>query len=328
MGEVTVAITTTGRPDFLRSALQSVRNQIGLGEIAEVVVSENSNDRRTEDVGREFPDLPIRYLFRQPTLPMLEHLFATFREARTPYLAILNDDDWWNASHVTHGLQVLKANGSAAYTSASLFVVDESHKNPRWIDRSAAVWLFAGKRSWVETWTLDPQRMLALCWVYTPFHWSSLIVRTDCLRAVLDELEHETYHTHTIDRLVFARLAMRGAFHYNPVPDTFVRWHAGNLIKTQDPAATQEVVRSTARLVEHMASELGWNMTDMWKAALSSMPPEVEGEILERFSESFTLDELDQRGLRRFFHHRARSGRLAALRGIASNAKRLVFGNA
>jgi len=63
--------------------------------------------------------------------------------------------------------------------------------------------------------------------------------------AVLDELEHETYHTHTIDRLVFARLSLRGAFRYNPVPDTFVRWHAGNWIKTPAAEGVREIVRST-----------------------------------------------------------------------------------
>ena len=82
--DVTVVITTIGRPDFLRTALQSVRNQVNRDVIGEVVVSENKGDRRTEQVVREFPDLPIRYLFREPSLPIVEHLFSTVREARTP----------------------------------------------------------------------------------------------------------------------------------------------------------------------------------------------------------------------------------------------------
>jgi len=327
VSELTVTITTTGRPDFLRTALQSVQNQVCLTEVGEVVVSENNNDRRTEGVLREFPDLPVRYLFRQPTLPMLAHLFSTFRQARTPYVAILNDDDWWSAGHVAQGLRALKADTEAtAYASASLFVVDEAHKNPRWIDRSFAIWLLAGKPTWLSTWTLEPQRMLALCWVYTPFHWSSLITRTDDLLSVLDELEHETYHTHTIDRLVFARLSLRGAFRYNPVPDTFVRWHAGNWIKTPAAEGVREIVRSTVAVVERMATDLGWNVVAMWKNALSAMPAEVELEILERFHEAFTPDELDRLGLAAFFRRRPPSLRLMALHNIAANTKRLVLG--
>jgi hypothetical protein len=327
VSELTVAITTTGRPAFLRTALQSVQNQVGPAEIAEVVVSENNNDQRTEGVLREFPDLPLRYLFRRPTLPMLTHLFSTFREARSPYVAILNDDDWWGAGHVAHGLRALKADPKAtAFASASLFTVDEAHKNPRWIDRSAAVWLLAGKPSWLTTWTLEPEQMLALCWVYTPFHWSSLIARTDGLLAVLDELGHETYHAHTIDRLVFARLSLRGAFRYNPVPDTFVRWHAGNWIKTQEAEGVRAIVRSTVTVVERTATDLGWNVVDMWKNALAAMPADVELEVRERFREAFTPVELDRLGLAGFFHRRPPNVRLTALHNIAANAKRLVLG--
>jgi Glycosyl transferase family 2 len=328
MTEITVSITTIGRAPFLRTALQSVQNQIGLGAIGEVIVSENNNDLRTKDVVREFPNLPIRYLFREPTLPMLAHLFSTFRQARTPYVAILNDDDWWSASHVADGLRILKADAeAAAYASASLFVVDEAYKNPRWIDRSALVWLLAGKPSWLSTWTLDPQRMLALCWMYTPFHWSSLIVRTDYLISVLDELEHETYHTHTIDRLVFARLSLRGAFRYNPVPDTFVRWHTGNWIKTQAPERIREMLRSTVKLVERMADDLDWNLVDTWKRTLSSMPEEVELEVLRRFREAFSKDELKRLGFADLFHIRSPNSRLMALRNIAANAKKFVLGS-
>jgi glycosyltransferase involved in cell wall biosynthesis len=327
MNEITVAITTVGRPDFLRTALQSVRNQTNREAIGEIVVSENNSDRRTEQVVREFPDLPIRYLFREPSLPMLEHLFSTFRQARTPYLAVLNDDDWWSAGHLAQGLSRLEADAEAsAYAAASLFVIDEASKNPRWIDRSAAVWLVARNPSWVTTWTLDTRQMLALCWVYTPFHISSMIARTQHILPVLDELQQETYHTHTIDRLAFARLSLRGTFHYNPVPDTFVRWHASNWIKKQAPEAVQEVVRSTVRLIEGMDHELGSNVIELWKERLASVPSGVELEVLDRFREAFTAQRLEQLGLSRFFRTRPPSCRFLALRSIAAGAKRLVLG--
>jgi len=312
----------------LRTALQTVQNQIGREVIGEVIVSENKNDRGSEAVVREFPDLPIRYLHREPTLPMLPHLFSTFREARTPYVAILNDDDWWCSNHLADGVGALVANpGAVAFSSASLFVADERSKNPRWIDRSDAVWLIAGKPSWVAPWRLDVGAMLALCWVYTPFHWSSLIARNEHLRGVMDELESETYHTHTIDRLVFAHLCLRGAFCYNPVPDTFVRWHTANWIKTQSAKEIQLVVRSTVAVVERMARENGWNPRDLWKAALPAMPPEAEREILDRLHQAFTGDELNRLGLAGFFRARLPSGRLIALRNIASGVKQFLIGS-
>ena len=327
MSTITVTITTTGRPHFLRTALQSVQNQVGSPSIGEVLVSENNEDRRTEEVSREFPDLPIRYLFRQPTLPRVSHLFSTYRQAKTPYVAVLNDDDWWSASHLADGLRALKADpGAVAYATASLFVVNESHNNPRWIDRTAAAWLMADKPGWLTTWTLTPPRMLALCWVYTPFHFSSVIARTDHLLPVLEALERENPHLHTIDRLVFARLALRGAFRYNPVADTFVRWHTDNWIKTQDARDVREIVRSTVELVDRMAREHGWDLVKVWKDSLSSMPAEIEVEVYGRFLETFTTKDLGRLGLGKFFRRRPPSTRRVALRSLAGSAKRLVLG--
>jgi len=329
MSDVSVVITTTGRPHFLRTALQSVQNQIGRSSIGEVIVSENNGDPRTELIIAEFPQLPIRYLFRQPTLTMVAHLFATWREVKTRYVAILNDDDWWIGNHLVDGVSALDGDAQvSAYGAASLFAVNERHKNPRWIDRSAAMWLLAGQPSWLTMWTLDTPRMLALCWVYTPFHCSSMIARTDHVLAVLDELEHERDNTYTIDRLIFAHLALRGTVRYNPVPDTFVRWHSGNLVKSQDTSKIQALVRSTREAVQHMASSHGWNVVDIWSSFLRSMPAgdgEAQLEILERFHEVFTDDELEHLGLSTFFHRR-RNHRLAAMRHIAANAKKLMLG--
>ena len=327
MNEVTVAIATVGRPDFLRTALQSLRNQINREAIGEIIVSENKGNRLTEAVVREFPELPLRYLFREPQLPMMDHLFSTFRQAKTPFVAILNDDDWWSASHLADGLRELTADTkAAAYTSASLFVVDEANQNPRWIDRSPAVWLLAGKPSWLKPWTLEGQRMMALCWAYTPVHISSMIARTDHLVPVLKAIELEPPHTHTLDRIIFARLALRGTFHYNPVPDTYVRWHADNWIKTQKAETVRTIIQSTVTSVERMAAGRGWNMAGEWKQQLSAMPSEVELEVLERLHQAFTDDDLGRLGLAGFFTRRPPSCRLRALRAIAGNTKRFVLG--
>jgi glycosyltransferase involved in cell wall biosynthesis len=324
---VTVVVTATGRASFLRTALDSIRNQLGLSQIVEVIVSENSNDRGTEAVVREFANLPVRYLFRQPPLPIVAHWFSTLREARTPYVAVLNDDDWWSSGHIAQGIRELEASPeSVAYATSSLFIADEAHKNPRWIDSSAAMWLLAGKPSWTSTWTLEPERMLALCWAYTPFHASSLIARTDAVHRVLDEFESEMPNDYTLDRMIFARLALQGALRYSPIPDTFVRWHDGNLMKRRSAETLHALVRSTTLFVERIARESGWSPADVWKTHLTSMPAESETEVLGRLREAFTLDDLEQYGLTAFFHQRPAYPRLIALRGIAANTKRLLLG--
>lgn len=326
--QVTVCIPTTARPHYLRTALQSVQNQLDRTDIGEIVVSENKGDRRSEAVVREFPELPIRYLFREPTLPMLTHLFSTFRQAQTPYVAILNDDDWWSSNHISHAVGELRSNPAcSAYVAASLFIKNEMDSEPFWIDRSAAVWLVAGRPSWLKTWTIEARSMLALGWWYTPFHWSSLVARTTELKEVLDLLEPDTYHTHTIDRLIFIHLALRGVLRYNPSPDIFVRWHTANWVKDQDQSKVLAVLRSTAALVERLAAEHGWNLQDAWAEVLAHMPREVEKELLHQFYLAHTKIELRQYGFERFFHTRLPNRRLAGLRQMASGAKRIVLGN-
>jgi glycosyltransferase involved in cell wall biosynthesis len=326
--QVTVCITTTGRPHFLRSALQSVQNQINRDLIGEVVVSENKGDRSSENIVHEFSDLPVRYIFRQPAMPMLAHIFSTFRQAQTSYVAILNDDDWWCSNHLAQAVAALNANPPVtAYVAASLFTKDESDDHPSWIDRSAAVWLLAGMPSWLKLWILDAKSILALGWLYTPFHWSTLVARTTALNEVLDFLENDAFHTHTIDRLVFNHLALRGPLCYNPVADTFVRWHAQNWMKSQDQEKVFAVIRSTIQLTERLAAEQGWNLREVWAKALSRMPREVEDELLYRFLLAHTKEELRKYGLERFFHVRPPRRRLRALRNVLANAKHFVLGD-
>jgi hypothetical protein len=211
--------------------------------------------------------------------------------------------------------------------AAAAFIKNEVDNGPYWIDRSPAVWLVAGMPSWLKPWTIDARSMLALGWWYTPFHWSSLVARTAALVEVLDILEPDTYHTHTMDRLVFTHLALRGALRYQPMPDTFVRWHTANWIKDQDQAEVLAVLRSTAALTERLATQHGWSVREVWTEVLARMPRDVESELLQRFHLAHTKAELRRYGFERFFHTKLPNRRLAALRQMASSAKRLVLGD-
>jgi hypothetical protein len=75
-----------------------------------------------------------------------------------------------------------------------------------------------------------------------------------------------------------------------------------------------------------MARERGWDVVEAWRTVLTSMPAEVELEVLERFRQAFTAKDLGRLGLAKFFHRRLPSRLRAALRTLAGSAKRLVFG--
>ena len=71
--KVTIVVPTRRRPDLLRSALLSMQNQRRPGLIAEVLVSENSEDGHSEAVCRSFQDLPIRSLRQDPVKGIAGH---------------------------------------------------------------------------------------------------------------------------------------------------------------------------------------------------------------------------------------------------------------
>jgi hypothetical protein len=262
-------------------------------------------------------------------LPIVAHFFSTYEQARSPYLAVLNDDDWWFSNHLAEGVAALRSNPSlVAYVSASVFTKDETDDHPLWIDRSGAVWLIAGMpSSWLKPWDLDAPQILALGWLYTPFHLSTLLARTSALKEALRSLEGSIHPTYTIDRLLFSQLALQGKLCYNPLPDTFVRWHPGNLVKSKASKEVRALERSTIDLIDDLAAEHGWNLRDLWAGVLSRMPREIEYELRYRLGLAHTSNDLRRHGFDRFFQLSPPRPRLRALRKMLAAARDFVLGN-
>jgi hypothetical protein len=323
---VSVMVPTAGRPEFLRTALEGVRLQLGSAAIGEVVVSENAGDPRSAAVLKEFPELPAR-LRQTGGLPMVEHIYELLGEAKCPFVALLNDDDWWLPGHLAEAVSCLQgAPGARACLAASTFVSSERDNHPLYIHRSDALWLAAGRPAWNRTWRLDSPAVLALCWAYTPFHWSTMVARREGLLEALAVLRSALPPPYSADRLLMAELARSGPFLFRPIPSTYVRWHPGNWMKARHKKDLAEEHRRAGRIIERMASIENLNLSSVWRGWLAAMPGESEREVFERLSESFSEQELSDLGLREAFRVRPRRPRVVALRNIASNFKLLVAG--
>ena len=107
MKDVSVLIPTAKRPHFLSTALESVARQTALDRIGEVLVIENGEDRGSGDVCKRFPNLPIKYIYRNPTIPASERTVSILREGSLPFVALLHDDDWWFDFHLERSLEKL-----------------------------------------------------------------------------------------------------------------------------------------------------------------------------------------------------------------------------
>ncbi len=324
---VTVLVPTAARPDYLRTSLTSIRMQTARDRIAEVLVSENQDEAPTRQVLREFGDLPIRLVVRSPRLDRTRHLLALLREARSPLAALLMDDDWWSPCHLETALRCLKENpGSAGVVSASVFVKSESDGNPLYIHRSATVWMAAGRPPMLQPWRLERPQVLALCWLFTPFHCSTLVAPSGALARASELVETGDPNPYDVDRLLYVHLSRSGPLIFVPVPDSWIRWHQQNWVRTQDRRKLRLSHRASSERVEAIALAEGVAPRALWPKYLAPVPEEAEGEVYQRLMETLSPEEFYEAGYERHFSSAVLNSQLTALRNLAGTAKSILLG--
>jgi glycosyltransferase involved in cell wall biosynthesis len=91
---VTIVITVFKRVEFLREALESVLVQTF--ESYEIIVSDDGNSAAAKAICESVDQGgKIRYRFNQQRLGVALNVRAAIAEAKGKYIAILNDDDYW-----------------------------------------------------------------------------------------------------------------------------------------------------------------------------------------------------------------------------------------
>ncbi len=247
---ITVLVSTTNRPEMLRTALRSIEKQTARDAITLVVVSENAGNRDSAKVCAEFPSLPIKYKFRDPPLFPMEHcaaLLSEIRDVSNPYLAILHDDDWWGSNHIANGLEAFKEHPDAvAYWATSFLLYGESS----WFLQcwNESCWIVSGFKPVTEVAKLDLKQAALACVGSGPAHYSSLIGKTTEVTSGLLEVI-KTRNLHDNDRLLFLDLAKRGPLLINFVPEVFVRQHPRQDQKTLTVEQSTEHVAAATRAI-------------------------------------------------------------------------------
>lgn len=244
---INVIITTFRRPAMLRTALRSIAKQTRLDLVSRVVVSENGGDRGSDAVCREFPGLPIDYIFRDPQVTGLEHAQIVARDCIAhDFTIFLHDDDWWMPRFIEDASRGFSKHPEAiAYCSAHLNLADEcamplSVSNP-------LLWFGAGFPEMDEFWLLNPLEVTLATLLHTPISFSASLVRSSVLREVTDVVFHLS-NPYDVDRMLGARLAHFGSVIAHPLPDVFRRMHSA-----------QDSSRYTAEDEKrHMTSSTKW----------------------------------------------------------------------
>jgi len=298
MKPLSVIVPTASRPEFLETALQSISRQTAASEIHEVLVSENLQNRASEAICRKFPELPIRYILQDPPLSQVGHFDYLFRTARAEFVALVCDDDWWAPGHLQAALEALVKDGDAvARFSACLYLPSEVDTRG-WIFRSPMLWLAAGRPSYCDLWRLRQDQGLATAWLMTPFHTSSIVVRREALLSAAPHVVRS--HVYQADRTLHARLATTGRILYDPIVDTFVRWHPGALTQRLASAERESAYRECTEQIYKLSFEHGIDPVSAWHAYLSDAPEGMAEELGPVFRRALGDEKLAEYGFQKF----------------------------
>ena len=287
MKPFTVIIPTANRPDFLKTALNSVARQNNLNEIEEVLVSENLGDRSSEEICKQFKDLlPIRYLFQNPQKSNVEHIYGLYKLVETEFTAMLCDDDWWCPSHLHNAHYTLsKSLQASSFFSSNLYVESENSLNASIYNHPYLIQILLDKSKCLDCMILDKQNILSICWLLTPFHLSSMVARTPNLKKALDTIGIP--HPWNGDRVLYVGLSVTGDIIYDPIISTYTRSHQGNWMQGKDPnLLLQQQEQGSSKIME-IAEVNNVNLPAIWKDYIledSSSVRELKEALKCRFS--------------------------------------------
>lgn len=292
---ISVLVPTAARPETLEVTLRSIARQTARAQIQEVIVSENLGDLRSREVCALFPELPIRYVLREPQLGAL-HFETLFREAKGEFSAFVCDDDLWSPGHLENALMSLDAHQDAvAHFSAFVGARSElAGQATLWC--APLLWLAAGRPPRMSEYVFEYRDALALSWVFTPFQWSTLVARTPISSATspaLTNSPHPFYH----DRMFIIALAQHGQLIFDPAPDMIYRVYEGNWQSSQDPAHLQRLLREGEAVVAQAAAEAGVDLGECWRQYLAEVPEEIAAETSALLGSRFSAEELCEHGL-------------------------------
>lgn len=221
-----ILIPTANRPQFLGTTLRSIQDQTELNNIELIVVSENGGCQESENVCKEFPNLPILYKQTKNRLNPTDH-FATLalETSSARYTALIHDDDWWMPNHLENAKKAFEQHPNGAAYFSSYYVI-EGESSLFHCEINESLWFGANFPSpFQRIWELDSLNMTLACLAKTPCHYSSMVAKTSALSGCQVEAFRNNHFDS--DRMLPLILVKYGTILYQPIPDLFVRHHPG-----------------------------------------------------------------------------------------------------
>lgn len=225
MQDLTIILPTANRPEFLETALFSIESQTAIDTVKTVLVVENGLNRLSEKVCNKATNLPIEYIYNEPSLPVgYPSFLAILQRIKTTYTAMLCDDDWWFPYHLESTLSNLgKHENLIASYGGSLVTTGENANFTSAFGKSNLDFAMPGLEN-AFTCMLGTRELLLACTPSTCLHLSSMVANTN---ALLDAIEIiNDGNMYDVDRLIPIALSRHGDIIINKYPTVAIRRHA------------------------------------------------------------------------------------------------------
>jgi glycosyltransferase involved in cell wall biosynthesis len=122
--EVSVVIPTYNRSAFLNQAMRSVLTQTFSG--FELVVADNASTDDTAAIVGSFADPRVRYIPHDHNRGMVPNWNAGMAQTRGRYVALLEDDNWWDPEFLARTVAVLANRPEVGFVYTGAFLTDAS----------------------------------------------------------------------------------------------------------------------------------------------------------------------------------------------------------
>ncbi len=253
---------------MLRCALESIASQSAVGSIAQLLVIENLGNSESGEVCRQFANLPVEYVLRDPPLPVgFESLKDAHRRVTGDYTAILFDDDWWMPDHLANAIIAIKSEPNVIASYSSYVTIADEHGYVNGTGNSFLNWFAAKSGLSNDRWIFDLEDLLVANLVATTGSFMTLLVESEVWKKCLPCISHG--NPYDVDRLLAVELGRYGKVAFTRRATAYVRTHPSQ--ETHRIQAGGDASRwwrdSTERLIS-LATSVG---IDLAKAFASRM---------------------------------------------------------
>ena len=240
--EVSVIVTVFEREQYLHNAIESILAQTFLNY--EILVTDDSNKTSISQICESFHcDNRLRYRSNARQLGVPLNVRASIQAAKGKYIAILNDDDYWEATFLEKLVPALEENPDRVIAFSDHWVVRENGV----VDKAAtdANTLLCGRKT-LECGEIEKPPSFVLKKNGLPLAMSSLF-RKDALDLSLLTKEVVGAYDFWISCIL---AASRKPFYYVPERLTYYRVHGQSETARKSPDKSQPMIYIFEQLLE------------------------------------------------------------------------------